>query len=360
MRLSVIIANYNYRDFVGAAIASALAIDWPDTETIVVDDASTDDSRAVIEGFGDRIAAYFRPKSHQLGAHRFGFEHCTGDVVVLLDADDLLEPVIMQEIVRAWRPGLSKIQYRMKLISADGAQLGTAMPQFPPNDDPARLRRVFLRTMSYTTPPGSGNAYMRDFVAKAYAMAPPTMRWSDPVLLTLAPLMGDVVTIRRPLARYRIHSANDGALTLLDAVKFRNRLQTDVEQERLFLAATTELRLSVPRNPLHHSLAHLQYRFASHMAEPSAHPFPEDTTPWLLSRFLESAIGYPQLRLRERAMLVAWALACALAPRRYRPNLLLWRFAPMARPPALRALLNLFGSLRVGGSSRSRLSGRNL
>jgi hypothetical protein len=46
MRLSVIIANYNYRDYVGAAIASALAIDWPDTETIVVDDASTDDSRA--------------------------------------------------------------------------------------------------------------------------------------------------------------------------------------------------------------------------------------------------------------------------------------------------------------------------
>ena len=30
MKLSVIIANYNYRDFVGAAIESALAVDWPD------------------------------------------------------------------------------------------------------------------------------------------------------------------------------------------------------------------------------------------------------------------------------------------------------------------------------------------
>jgi cellulose synthase/poly-beta-1,6-N-acetylglucosamine synthase-like glycosyltransferase len=47
IRLSVIIANYNYkyRDFVGAAIERALAVDWPDKEVIVVDDASTDDSR---------------------------------------------------------------------------------------------------------------------------------------------------------------------------------------------------------------------------------------------------------------------------------------------------------------------------
>jgi len=50
MKLSVIIANYNYRDFVGAAIESALAVDWPDKEVIVVDDASTDDSRSIIEG----------------------------------------------------------------------------------------------------------------------------------------------------------------------------------------------------------------------------------------------------------------------------------------------------------------------
>ena len=55
MKLSVIIANYNYRDFVGAAIESALAVDWPDKEVIVVDDASTDDSRSIIEGFGGRV-----------------------------------------------------------------------------------------------------------------------------------------------------------------------------------------------------------------------------------------------------------------------------------------------------------------
>src|SRR5215469_17233090 len=131
MKLSVIIANYNYRDFVGAAISSALAVDWRDKEVIVVDDASTDDSRTIIEGFGGKVAAYFRPKSNQLGAHMFGFQQSTGDVIIFLDSDDLLEPEVMREVGKVWRPGVSKVQYRMNLIDARGTQLGSAIPQFP-------------------------------------------------------------------------------------------------------------------------------------------------------------------------------------------------------------------------------------
>ena len=80
MKLSIIIANHNYCDFVGAAIESALGVDWPNKEVIVVDDASTDDSRGIIEGFSGRVTAYFRPKSHQLGAHIFGFEQSNLEV----------------------------------------------------------------------------------------------------------------------------------------------------------------------------------------------------------------------------------------------------------------------------------------
>ena len=163
MKLSVIIANYNYRDFVGAAIESALAVDWLDKEVIVVDDASTDDSRIIIERFQGRVAAYFRPKSNQLGAHTFGFEQSNGEIIIFLDSDDLLEPEVMQEVAKVWRPGVSKVQYRMNVIDANGTQLGTAIPQFPPKDDPAKLRRDYLRTTAYTTPPGSGNAYSCKF-----------------------------------------------------------------------------------------------------------------------------------------------------------------------------------------------------
>ncbi len=273
MKLSIIIANYNYRDFVGAAIASALAVDWPDKEVIVVDDASTDDSRTIIEGFHGSVAAYFRPKSHQLGAHMFGFERSTGEVIIFLDADDLLEPDIMLEVANVWRPGVSKVQYRMNLIDAAGTQLGTAIPQFPPRDDPAKLRRTFLRTMAYTTPPGSGNAYSREFVRDVFAFGP-TIPQSDAVLLTIAPILGDVLTIRKSLARYRIHGASWGAMIeSLDASKLRQLLQQDIQRAHLLATVCHQLRLPVSRDPLKHSSHHLQYRLASYLIEPACAPF---------------------------------------------------------------------------------------
>jgi hypothetical protein len=347
MRLSVIIANWNYRDFVGEAITSALAVDWADKEVIVVDDASTDDSKSVIEAFTGRVTAYFRPKSHQLGAHMFGFERSTGNVIIFLDADDLLEPEVMQEVANVWRPGVSKVQYRMNSIDANGTQLGTGFPQFPRTNDPERLRRVYLRTMAYTTPPGTGNAYSREFVQSAFSMAPSTMPASDTLLLTLAPILGEVLTIRKPLARYRIHAANYAALRTLDAAKFRRRLREDVETACLFATASRRLHLAVPPHPLLRSPNHLQYRLASYLIEPAEHPFPGDTVSSLVYRLARSGIGYSQLRLRDRAILLAWGIACSLAPRDCRLNLVLWRFAPTSRPAVIKALLAALSSLRT-------------
>jgi glycosyltransferase involved in cell wall biosynthesis len=346
MRCSIIIANYNCRDYVAAAISSALAIDWPNKEVIVVDDASTDDSRNFIASFGEQVKAYFRPKSHQLGAHKFGFEHSTGDVIILLDADDLLEPEVMREIARVWRPGISKVQFRMALIDAGGAQLGTAIPQFPRRDHPRKLRRSYPRTMTYTTPPGSGNAYARDFVARAYALAPAEIRWSDDVLGTLAPIMGDVVTIRKPLVRYRIHDSNDGAMHSLDARKFRSRLQQDVLKAAMFGTVCRSLSLPAARDPLAHAPHHLQYRLASYLVEPSAHPFPEDRALRLVWRLACSTAGSSQIRFRDRSILIVWAVACAVMPPRHRRNLIEWRFAATSRPAAIRKLLAIFGTLR--------------
>src|SRR5437868_15396335 len=54
-KVSVIINNYNYGHFLGAAIDSALTQTYASIEVVVVDDGSTDDSRKVIAGYGSRI-----------------------------------------------------------------------------------------------------------------------------------------------------------------------------------------------------------------------------------------------------------------------------------------------------------------
>ncbi len=67
MRLSIIIGNYNYRDFVGATIQSALAVDWPDKEVIVVDDGSTDELEERHRRFPRQGDGVFSPEIHSIG-----------------------------------------------------------------------------------------------------------------------------------------------------------------------------------------------------------------------------------------------------------------------------------------------------
>jgi hypothetical protein len=158
--------------------------------------------------------------------------------------------------------------------------------------------------------------------------------------------MGDVLTIRKPLARYRIHDASYSAMRALDASKFRAFLHQDTEKAHLFATVSRRLQLPVSHDPLRHGLNHLQYRLASYLVEPSAHPFPEDTKSSLVFCLMSSATRSSQMRLRDRVILLAWTIACALAPRYYQRNLILWRFAAVSRPAVIRTLLGAFSSLR--------------
>src|SRR3546814_7592713 len=55
MRFSVVTISYNQAKFLRRAIASVLNQSGVDLEYIVVDPGSSDDSRAIIDSYGDRI-----------------------------------------------------------------------------------------------------------------------------------------------------------------------------------------------------------------------------------------------------------------------------------------------------------------
>ena len=92
--VSIVIVNWNYARFVGQAIASVRSQTYTNFKCIVVDNASTDNSLAVINEAiaGDnRFQVHGLPENRgHLGGALSVLDRVPGDFVVFLDADDIL------------------------------------------------------------------------------------------------------------------------------------------------------------------------------------------------------------------------------------------------------------------------------
>jgi glycosyltransferase involved in cell wall biosynthesis len=111
-QVSVIIPTYNRAAFIAGAVKSVLAQSLRDLEIIVVDDAGTDDTAAVIENFHDPKIVYLRHDRQRGGAaaRNTGILHSTGEYVAFLDDDD------------EWYP--EKLARQMDVMLAGSAELG--------------------------------------------------------------------------------------------------------------------------------------------------------------------------------------------------------------------------------------------
>ena len=94
--VAVVIPTFNAEGFVARAIASARAQTWPASEIILVDDCSTDGTRAVLEGIGredPRVRIVDMPRNGGPSAARnAGIRTATSDWIAILDADDAFAP----------------------------------------------------------------------------------------------------------------------------------------------------------------------------------------------------------------------------------------------------------------------------
>ena len=90
--VSVIVPAYNNAHFLPAAIDSILNQTFDNFELIVVDDGSTDNTQAVLAGFGDRLRYVRKANGGPSSARNLGIQMARGQLIAFQDADDLWLP----------------------------------------------------------------------------------------------------------------------------------------------------------------------------------------------------------------------------------------------------------------------------
>ena len=100
--VSVVILNYNNKDFLRACVTSALELDWPDLEVIVVDNASTDGSPGMVEAeFAGRVRLIRREQNSPTAGRNQGFNAASGAYILSLDNDIVLpDKTVVRKAVR--------------------------------------------------------------------------------------------------------------------------------------------------------------------------------------------------------------------------------------------------------------------
>ena len=90
--VSIIVPCFNASRFLSETLNSAFSQTFSDCEVIAIDDGSTDNTRAVIESYGNRVRAEFGPNRGPSAARNRGTALARGSFIQYLDADDVLLP----------------------------------------------------------------------------------------------------------------------------------------------------------------------------------------------------------------------------------------------------------------------------
>ena len=316
-RVSVVVNNYNYARYLPDALDSAIGQRGEGAEVIVVDDGSTDDSRAVIDRYADRVRIILQENLGQKAAFNAGFSAATGDVVIFLDSDDILDPLTASAVAKvfAGEPATARVVFRLAVVDADGRETGACLPSASmrlPRGDVRSSVLAFPDDLAW--PPTSGNAFAAWALRRVMPLKIDDERVdADHDLHTLIPLLGPVGSLPDIGGFYRVHGANAVARHTVDVDQSRGILRRTLRSH----AALAELAANLgypPADP--RSVTTVAHRLVSLRLGGPGHPIPDDSRARALKDGLRAAWYRFDVPVRRRAAYGVWFVAAALGPTR--------------------------------------------
>jgi glycosyltransferase involved in cell wall biosynthesis len=238
-RVSVITPAHNSADYIGEALVSVHAQTYDDWEVVVTDDASSDATADIAAAFGDRVTVV-RSETNigPAAARNLALAHVHGELVALLDADDLWEPAFLAEHVAAFdqalagggRPGI--VTGDARVLTPSGFQSRTYRDELP-LDGPPSLRGLLERNPIFVS-----SLVPRAAIDEAGGFDPEIWGSEDfDLWLRIAERGYQIVVLQEALAVYRRHAS---ALTASQARAARSQVlaySRAIERGRLDPAA---------------------------------------------------------------------------------------------------------------------------
>ena len=238
IKATIIINNYNYGRFLATAIESALNQTYADTEVVVVDDGSTDDSRQIIARYGNRIRPVLKTNGGQASAFNAGFAASTGNVICMLDSDDLFYPSKVERIAKTFgsHPEIHWVFHPVCRVYEDGRKKPTPQLQRTLYTD---VREPALRG-KLPGPPGpvtSGIVLSRPLLDRILPMPESIRITADNHLIFLAEALERGVYLDEVLALQSIHGSNN----------YTMRRDRTLTQARVHLLIARDMRRRFPQ-----------------------------------------------------------------------------------------------------------------
>ena len=241
--VTVLTAVYNGADHVADTVESVRHQSYPRIEHLLIDDGSTDDTVAVLDGLGDspvELRVVSIENRGQTGAFNVGFDHARGAILFFLDADDQFLPDKVERCVDALRdhPNAGLVQHKLLEVDNDGTELDVYPPLSPVangwlGSDALRSGGI-IAGMSATSALG-----IRREIVDLVAPLDESVRIGDMALVGLVPLITEIAGIQEPLSTYRWHGGNitfSEKLTV-ESVRWRlDMMHALLDSQRTFLA----------------------------------------------------------------------------------------------------------------------------
>ena len=203
--------SYNHEKYVAQAIESVLNQTFPDLELIIVDDASTDNSRAVIEKFqaqDSRVKAFFHQKN--MGISKTTNEcirQASGEYVSFIGSDDMWVPYKLERQLAVIKNCKDKIVWSEgQIINSAGAftgQMVTALMCSPKRKSGKLFQELLREDVVF----GQSTLFKTKF-ARETAFNENLQFVADHQFFVELSEQHEFVFIPEPLATYRVHGQN--------------------------------------------------------------------------------------------------------------------------------------------------------